>query len=433
MIGMRGMLNRFHHRAVPLLLCGLALAVAACTTTVPTARRTEQASTPPRVETRAPPPPPPATVAIQPAPSIPIAPGAVLKVGVVLPLSGPNEAAGQALREAMQLAESDLRQQRGTTRVEFIERDTGGTPDGAQRAAQEAIADGARIILGPLLGDEVQAVSPLALGAGVPVLSLSNNTAVAAPGVFVLGLLPSGQIEQVIRHARSKNLHRFAAFVPDNAYGRIAEDTLRNTLARNGGELVAVERYGGETADITAAARKLAEAERHASGISRQRTRDDPVGFDAIVIPDFGDRLIIAATMLPYSQIDIAKMQMIGTALWEDPQVMKEPPLGGGLFASSDPETRAAFVRRFEQSYGRPPPRIAALGYDAAALVMTLAQQGDISIAALTNPAGFAGYEGLFRLRRDGTNERAHTILQIQRGNAVVVVRAQERFADLTQ
>src|SRR5262249_23649248 len=125
----------------------------------------------------------------------------------------------------------------------LIPRDTGGTPDGAARAAQEAIAQGARLIVGPLLATEAQAVAPIAAGAGVNVITLSNDRSVAGPNVFVIGLTPNQQLGRLIASARSRGVSRFGALLPNNAFGSAVEDSVRANAGAAGGELVRVARY----------------------------------------------------------------------------------------------------------------------------------------------------------------------------------------------
>ena len=80
---------------------------------------------------------------------------------------------------------------------------------------------------------------------------------------------------------------------------------------------------------------------------------------------------------------------------------------------------------------GRPPPRLATLAYDAVALAGALARQNDFSVAAITQPNGYAGLDGLFRFRPDGTADRALAVMEIRRAQTPVVVRpAPQTFDD---
>ena len=96
---------------------------------------------------------------------------------------------------------------------------------------------------------------------------------------------------------------------------------------------------------------------------------------------------------------------------------------------------REEFTRRFKQTYNKDAPLLASLGYDAAALAIAAIRDGSETgmTSALTNPSGFEGYDGVFRLRPDGSNQRLLPVLQFQRGGPRQVEGPAPRFVDLTQ
>jgi branched-chain amino acid transport system substrate-binding protein len=363
-----------------------------------------------------PPPPPsgnPTPEAVRPVPA------AQAKVAALLPLSGPNAAIGQSLLDAMRLAFEDAR---GGVPIELLSRDTGGTPEGAKRAAESALQAGATLIVGPLLGAEVPAVAEISRGAGVPLLSFTNNVAVAAPGVYTLGILPQTQVDRLVGFARAKGARRFALVAPDDFYGKIVEDSFRAVVGGGGGgQVVAVERYAGNMNAVSNAVKRVAET----TG-----------GADAILLAGNGDNLLIAATFVPFHDIDATKTQvLIATVGWDDPRLQQEAALFGAFIAAPLTPKREEFMQRFKLTYSKDAPLLASLGYDAAALaIAAIRDGGDTGLtAALTNPSGFEGYDGVFRLRPDGTNQRILPILQFQRGGARPVEQAAPSFVDLTQ
>ncbi len=46
----------------------------------------------------------------------------------------------------------------------------------------------------------------------------------------------------------------------------------------------------------------------------------------------------------------------------------------------------------------------------------------------LTNPSGFAGIDGLFRFRTDGTNERGLAVMKVTTGGGVTVAGSPKSF-----
>ena len=366
-------------------------------------------------------------------------------VALLLPLTGPNAALGRALLDAAQLATFDI----GTDSFTLLPRDTGGTADGAAAAAQAAIDAGARLIIGPLFATEVPAVAAAARTAGVNVVALSNDRAVAGPGVFVFGLSPQGQIQRIVGFASSRGLHSFAALIPNNSFGTVVEQAFRDSVAAAGGQIAMVEHYDPGS-DATPAVRRLAagappsndpktdqSAQAAPAAQSGQATQPAAGGaYDALLLPDFGDRLLSVAPLLPYYDIDPAQVKFLGSALWEDPRVTRETSLAGGWFAAPPPDARADFVKRYDQVYGHAPPRLATVAYDATALAAVLARGPngpDFSADAIGNPNGFAGTDGIFRFRTDGTAERGLAVLEVQRQGFKVISPAPQDFREVTR
>lgn len=353
---------------------------------------------------------PPAQLA---PPATTAAPGKV-NVALLLPLSGPSAALGQAMLNAAQMALFDL----ADDRLELLTRDTQGSAAGATSAAQSVIAGGAQLILGPLLQAEVEAVKPIAQGARVPVIAFSTATQLAGGGTYLMGFTPDQDINRVTAYAHSKGLERFAVLAPRSAYGEIVANAVQAAVTANAATLVRVEFYDPTINDMAQAVRRFA-GQGH--------------DFDALFLPEGGARLKALAPQLPYFNIDPSKVKFLGTGLWDEPGLGTEPSLDGGWYAAPAPASRAAFERRYQELYKTKPARLATLGYDATALaaVLTRAPQGaDFSTATLTSPNGFAGIDGIFRLRADGLVQRGLAVLEVHRGAGTVIDPAPQSFQD---
>ena len=122
-----------------------------------------------------------------PAPGAAIGTGQV-KVALILPLSAPGNAgvAAQSMRNAAELALAEF----NSPDIQLLVKDDAGAAATAQVAAQQAIAEGAEIILGPLFAQSVQAAAQAARPRGIPIIAFSTDTSVAARGVYLLSFLP---------------------------------------------------------------------------------------------------------------------------------------------------------------------------------------------------------------------------------------------------
>ncbi len=353
-----------------------------------------QTPTPPTAQ-RAPEPTPP--------PEPPRAPGEA-SVALLLPLSGQQGTLGQALLNAAQMAVFDV----GGESFELTVHDTTGRPQGAEQAMQAALDQGADLVLGPLFSASVAAGAPRARSRQVPVIAFSNDRSVGGRGVWVIGLDPAAQVDRVVDYATRQGLTRFAALAPRNPYGDTVLQALQQAAARYGGYVAQVATYDPRAVNEAGpVVRQLAAARG---------------SYDALLIPAGGNELLGLAPLLPYYDIDPAETQYLGTQLWEDPGLGRENALVGGWFGAPEREGWTQWAARYRELYGETPPRLASLAYDATALAAVLAREAgqagqapDYATAELTDPNGFAGVDGIFRLSGDGTAERGLAVLELQR------------------
>lgn len=333
-----------------------------------------------------------------------------VKVGLLLPLSAAGNAgvAAQSMKNAAEMALAEFK----NPNVQLLIKDDGGNPQGAQQGAQQAIGEGAEIMLGPLFAGSVPATAQLARARSIPVIAFSTDSSVAGRGVYLLSFLPESDINRIVDYAASTGKRSFAALVPDNAYGNVVEAAFKQAAGRKG-RVVAFEKYG---ADRATPARTVAQALGQA---------------DALLLADDGDSVVATADALTAAGANLRNIQLLGTGLWDNPRVFASPALQGGLYAAPDPSGFRSFAGRYRAKYGGEPVRTATLAYDAVALVAALARtQGAQRFApeTLTNPSGFAGIDGLFRFRSDGTNERGLAVMRVATGGGQPVAGSPKSF-----
>jgi ABC-type branched-subunit amino acid transport system substrate-binding protein len=334
-----------------------------------------------------------------------------VKVGLILPLSAAGNAgvAAQSMKSAAEMALTEFL----NPNIQVLIKDDTCSPQGAQQATQQALNEGAEIILGPLFAPSVPATAQLTRARGISVIAFSTDSSVAGHGVYLLSFLPESDVNRIIEYAASIGKRSFAALLPENAYGNVVEAAFKQAVGRRGGRIVAFEKYG---ADRTAPASRVAQALGQA---------------DALLLADDGDSVVGAADALTAAGANLKSVQLLGTGLWDNPRVFASSKLQGGLYAAPDPAGFRAFAARYRAKYRNEPVRTATLAYDAVALVAALARtQGGQRFTAevLTNSSGFAGIDGLFRFRADGTNERGLAVMRVESSGSVAVAGSPKSF-----
>ncbi len=336
------------------------------------------------------------------------------KVALLLPLSagGGTGTLAKAMKNAAEMAMIDA----GTPDITLVVKNTAGTPAGARMAAQAALEEGAALILGPLLADNVREVGRLARARNVPVIAFSSRAEVAGNGVYLMSFLPASEVDNVVRHAAKTGKKRLAALIPATDYGRVTGAALDKASRKYGVQIVAREQYVRTALGLKAPAQRIGRA----IAAGRVDTLFFPEGPKLLAE---GGRVMQAAGALPQSA------QLLGTGLWDTPKIRTVAFAHGGWYAGVDPRLVEHFANKYRQTYGRTPPRLASLAYDATSLAIALKRHGGFNHAAITNPEGFQGMNGLFRFHRNGLIERGLAILSVTPTGPQVVAPAPSRFS----
>jgi len=345
---------------------------------------------------------------VAPGPEVPPPPAGMTQnmVAVIVPLTGGDGPVGTSISNAARLALADT----GEKSIKLSFYNSAG-PGGAAGAAQQAVAEGNRLILGPLLAEDVRAAAPIARRAGVPVIAFSNDEGVAGDGVYIMGFTPNQSIGRVVSYAKSRGAGRFAALVPTGLYGQRAAEAMLQAVRKAGGTVAAIQSYDRSKAAVTAAARRL-----NARG-----------NFDAVLI---GDSSRIAAMAAPLVK---AGPRRLGTELWAtDRAIGKNASLRGSWYAAAPDAQFDRLVTRYRARYGKTPYRLASLGYDAVLLAVRSARSWPIGrpfpARTLVDKDGFGGVDGAFRFSRDGVAERLLEVRQVTATGTTIVSPAAPSF-----
>ena len=356
---------------------------------------------------------PPVVEAPRPTAPRPIAPGlpqdtARHRVALLVPLTGPNAGVGKSLANATQLAILD-------TKSDAIRITTYDTASGAANAANQAIADGNKLILGPLLAEDAREVAPIARRARVPVLSFSNDTSVAGGGTYLLGYSPAQSIERVVDYARSSGISDFAGLIPTGLYGERASTAMLRAVEGAGGKVLAMETFDNRPGSMTSAITKLGR-----------------VPYQAVLIAGSGGSAVAAVPVIRRSPGG-KTARVLGTELWNtDSGIGANASLNGAWFASVPDNYYRQYATKYRARFSAAPYRLSTLGYDAVLLTVRIARDwrpGDIfPETRLTEREGFAGLDGAFRFGRDGVAQRALEVQEIRGGTTVTVSTAPANF-----
>jgi hypothetical protein len=411
-----------------------------------------------------------------PAPAPAPVPTGPVTIALLAPMSGPAAAVGQSLRVA---AETMLTgPEGGADAPRLLVLDTQGTPEAAAEAAKAAVAAGAHLVVGPLFGANAPAVRPILAAAGIPALSPTNTLAAAGDSLFVMGHAPQPQVERIVGQAAENGQTRVLVVGPDTAYARLSVEAVRQ-MADKGVVLVATDLYPANLNYNSLVAR--------VKGLARQPG-------DVVLIPAGGVPLVGLSSLFQYFT-QVGEKQLLGTVLWEETKSLeREISLRGGRYLSTrverpvatepeatletapedlasvqsadalgdalmtaeapsaepeeaplveeapaEPKTLGGLEAGVElevdpSTLPRKPDNLEALVMDAVALGRLWSGNRDEPLVDyLTEPRGFQGASGLFRMTKDGQVHRSYSVFELTRQGAVLVGAPLERFPGATE
>ena len=332
-----------------------------------------------------------------------------VQVALLIPKSYEKTASiAESLEQAAQMAIADL----GDIRIDLRVFDTGGNPEQAALVARQAVQEGAKIILGPLLAENAKAVGTAVADSGVNVLSFSNNASIAGNNVFVLGPTFNNTANRLVSYAASQGKTKAVIVHPRTLEGELGKAALENATQSSTLEIVAIEAFEfsqkGVIDSVAKIKAKMLETEADTLFLAANAARALP----------------LLVQLLPEAGINPKEVQYIGLSLDIPRQIIELAGFQNSWIASPNRQVSANFSSRFTEGFGSPPHQLAGLAYDGLAAIGALVKTGQknaVTKTALTQASGFQGVSGAFRLLADGTNERALAIAKIERKKVVLI------------
>lgn len=354
------------------------------------------------------------------------------RIGIFVPLSGDRAIYGAQVIEGIEMALFQI----NDDAAELLYFDTSDATLMPMIVTQ-AIDAKIDIAIGPLFSTTATSAYPYFAEADIPVLSLSNNAAIARAGLWVLGLLPEQQIDALIAETVLKGHDHIAILADQSDYGSAIRRHVTSRLAAFGIEPASVMVVDGTVgADDSALQASLKNFSQYKPLEEDELIQDIPAPFDSVILAGGADFVLKVAPLLSYYDLGPDRVAYLGTDLWASAGLLGEPSLQGSYIATIDPGLRIAFGKRYGALY-HPEKKstggasfLSQLGFDAMAIAASATQldewQADNQmplqspiISRLVSESGFTGYTGAFRLLADGRNNRSYGLFQVVDGTLV--------------
>lgn len=336
-----------------------------------------------------------------------------VRVALLLPLSGDPSLAelGKSLANASKLAMAFIEANPNIAENTTITlRDTGDSAAGATAAANAAVQGGAKLILGPLKGDQVAAAGNVARSAGVPLIGFANNPALAGQGVYLLSVLPDAEMKRALNYVKAQGRRGIAGAFPSTPYGEALATAFRQQAVAAGFGAPAVYTFSAPS-----------EAQQI---VAQAKPQIDRGMIDTLFISERASAPAFGAA-LASAGVKSEDLQIVGSADWAgDATILSTPGLNGAIYPAVDEAGFAAIAGDYQSRFGTRPHPMATIAYTAT----ILANVNTLSMASppynpglLTSASGFNGRDGQFRFLSNGRAEYALVMKRIGAGAAVTV------------
>jgi len=370
------------------------------------------------------------------------------KVALLFPTSGKNRELGNALVNSatMALFNEDLK---GNIELNLF--DSGDSRESAEKAFDEIIAKGIKIVIGPVFGAQVEAIQSKALEHDIIVISLSNNQELAQVingdgAVFLAGLLVETQVEKIVNYSISRGKYSFAVLSPQGQYGKIVNDLTKLIVRKRDAHFITSEFYGNNEKDLERAVTNVVKTFAVAGHLMEGKNKlkkeaviseKDRIYPQIIMIADAGKNLSKIVAAIKKQNNDERDFQIVGTSQWDDVATMNDLNLLGGWFAAPENDKFRNFEKSYYNNFSKFPPRISSIAYDATLAVIEVANQKfsrdeKITVKDFTNYKkdinGFLGIDGPFRFLPNGLVQRNLAILEVGNGKFDVLEEANKVF-----
>ena len=356
-------------------------------------------------------------------------------MAVMLPMTGPAESVGHAIRTSIETAV--LKNAPQNLSVSFYD-----TNDDISETMKTVLSTNPDIIIGPVFSGDTKTVRSIK-PSDLPVLSFTTDATAVGNGVMTLGLMPTNGVEQIVKEMKIDNNKNFIILAPNTASGKLLSGTAKNAASIYDMPLVGIFYYDEKDTDsIKNIAKEASMYSTRSSANTRARqvlsdvltnemltpieesnlneqleklSKIDTIGdvpYDAVLFLGNGDDTKSLASFLRYYNIGARDAKFYGTSMWERSDIASDFTMSGSKFVSL-PETNAGFSDMYTQISGTTPNRFASFGYDAANIAIGMMYSEKSNAAYLLDPSGYIGVDGLIRLKPTGDNERGLRIMEL--------------------
>ena len=342
----------------------------------------------------------------------------IIKIGLLVPMTGINKDIGQSITKAVQLAVKDI----NSNLIEIIPRDTATKPNQTLKSAYELKGMGVRVVIGPVFYESLAYLDEIK---DLTFLSLTNKTLNLPKNVISAGINSTSQFNTIKKFLKIKNIERTIFLTPSQNYELEIKKGLKNSKIKIYKDFV----YDTEPTKLTNQIEKITnykvrkqnlEDEIYRIKNSNELNKENKIkklekrytlgglNFDAVVIADFDESLKSVSTSLLYTDVSPKNKFFITLNQWFDESLLNETDIQPLYYPSINKNNFDSYKNKFFNKFNENPTHLSLLSYDLVGLVYYLSLKTNLSNLnkLFKKKNSFKGKIGIFDIKNNRINHR---------------------------
>ena len=341
----------------------------------------------------------------------------VLKIGVLLPLSGEFQTIGQSFLKAIRLALRDI----SNENIIIYPKDSKANSLDAYKSAKEFEEIGIEIVIGPIFFESLKKLNEVN---NITFISLTNKTQKIPKNVIAFGINISSQIDTLKKYFNEIKLSKTLLLSPKTQFinqTEIIEDSelkfykvffYDTNPKKITGEIERLTNYQERKKDLERRIKILEKSDlykdkKELKKLEQKHTLGE-VNFDSVFVVDFGERLKSVLTSFMFSDISNKRVNFFTLNQWFDETLFNESALQNLHFPAIDLDNLRKFQKSYFNAYNEKPNEVSILAYDALGLIYYcwINNNAEFKSNQLYNKNGFMGLHGEFIIKENTSKQK---------------------------
>jgi len=341
-----------------------------------------------------------------------------IKIGLLVPMTGPNKDIGQSIIKAVRLAVNDI----DDDSIEIVPKDTATKPDITLKSAYELKEMGVSIVIGPVFYESLIYLDEIK---DLTFLSLTNKNLDIPKNIISAGINSTSQFNTIKKFIKMTNIKKVIFLTPKIDYEPEIKKGIKNSKIKIFKDYV----YDTEPTKLTNQIEKITNYKIRKQNledeINRIKKSDElnkekkikklekrytlgGLNFDAVVISDFDESLKSVTTSLLYTDVSPKNKFFITLNQWFDESLLNETDIQPLYYPSINKGNFDNYRDKFFIEFNENPTHLSLLSYDLVGLVYYLSLKNDLANLdkLFKKKNSFKGKIGIFDIKDNKINHR---------------------------